>query len=379
MYSKGKKQTQCEKINERGNIDRISQYISGKTSGSITKIKYPDEGVFNPQMLIDIEKDTNEKDKKYKVDRTSEEYKKLDLLLAELKRERMYLYKKVQEDLNKKESDKVLFKIYCLSKFKEIMEDKKKIANYLVDIEYYNEENKQDRKDILWNCFGNILYNNLCKNIENGKEVPFKKDMYKSSSKREQEIKESRDKIKKEQEEIVKIPITETLYNYFMGLTTRKRCEKDRYILYILYVLLERFKKKYGDKKNYIRLYKGTKQKGKITAATLDNWLESKCTQKGLERLEKNGYVKQEECQRYKKISLCELPIVEEKDLPQEKILFYAESNNPLLDLWKHNGDRKVKLCEICGSKFLVVGNAKTCTDKCSTLLKKRNKNKGSI
>ena len=69
---------------------------------------------------------------------------------------------------------------------KEIMEDRKKIANYLVDIEYYTEENKQDKKDILWNCFGNILYNNLCKNIENGKEVPFKKDMYKSSSKREQ-------------------------------------------------------------------------------------------------------------------------------------------------------------------------------------------------
>lgn len=378
MYAKGKKQTQCENVNELSNIDRISQYISDKTSGGITKIKYPDKGVFNPQMLSNIEKGTNEKDKKYKVDRTSEEYKKMELLLAELKREKMHLYKKVQEDLGKKESDTVLFRIYCISKFKEIMEDRKKIANYLVDIEYYNEENKQDRKDILWNCFGDILYNNLCKNIENGKEVPFKKDMYKSSSKREQEIKESREKIKKEQEEIVKIPITEELYNYFMGLITRKRCEKDRYILYILYVLIERFKKKYGEKKNYIRLYKGTKQKGKITAATLDNWLESKCTQKGLERLEKNGYIKQEECQRYKKISLCGLPVIEEKDLPQEEILFHTESNNPLLDLWKYNGDRKVRICEICGSKFLVVGNAKTCTDKCSTLLRKRNKNKKS-
>ena len=328
-------------------------------------------------MLIDIEKGTNEKDKKYKVDRTSEEYKKLELLLAELKRERMYLYKKVREDLNKKESDKVLFKIYCLSKFKEIMEDRKEIANYLVDIEYYIEGNKQDRKDILWDCFGDILYDNLCKNIDEGNKFPIKRDKYKTSGKREQEIKESRDKIKKEQEEIVKIPITEELYNYFMGLTTRKRCEKDRYIIYILYVLIERFKKRYGDKKNYIRLYKGTKQKGKITAATLDNWLESKCTQKGLERLEKNGYIKQEECQRYKKISLCGLPVIEEKDLPQEEILFHTESNNPLLDLWKYNGDRKVRICEICGSKFLVVGNAKTCTDKCSTLLKKRNKNKG--
>lgn len=143
------------------------------------------------------------------------------------------------------------------------MEDRKKIANYLVDIEYYNEENKQDRKDILWNCFGDILYDNLCKNIEMTRKFHLK-DMYKSSSKREQEIKESREKIKKEQEEIVKIPITETLYNYFMGLITRKRCEKDRYILYILYVLLERFKKKYGDKKSYIRLYKGTKQKERL-------------------------------------------------------------------------------------------------------------------
>lgn len=92
--------------------------------------------------------------------------------------------------------------------------------------------------------------------------------------------------------------------------------------------------------------------------------------------MEKSGYIKQEECQRYKKISLCGLPVVEEKDLPQEEILFHTESNNPLLDLWKYNGDRKVRICEICGSKFLVVGNAKTCTDKCSILLKKRNKNK---
>lgn len=71
--------------------------------------------------------------------------------------------------------------------------------------------------------------------------------------------------------------------NDLMGIKVRKGCEKDRYILYILYVLIRRFQAKYGEEKEYIRIYKGLRQKSKITAATIDNWIDSKCTQKGLE------------------------------------------------------------------------------------------------
>lgn len=365
-YAKDKKQKQCERINENGNVDRISKYVSVKTSSGITKIKYPSNDLFDPQMLMD--------EKEYEVKRNSVEYEKLNLLLSELKRENIKIYKKVKEDLNKKESDKQIFTIYCISRFKKIIKERKKIANYLLDIEYFNEEHKMESKDILWNCYGDILYDNLCKNIKADKELSIKRNAYKSSEEREKEITKSREKIKKEQEEIIEIPITQAIYDYIMGIQTRKRCEKDRYILYVIYVSIERFKKKYGADQNYIRLYKGTRQKNKTTAATIDTWISSKCTQKGLDRLQKDGYIKQEELKKYKKVYLCDFSnrIGAEEG---EKNLFSASSYNPLLELWEYNGDRKVEKCKICEKKFVVIGNAKTCSDKCSNILRKRNKN----
>lgn len=77
--------------------------------------------------------------------------------------------------------------------------------------------------------------------------------------------------------------------------------------------------------------------------------------------------------QNYDKVYLRELPETDVSD-----IVFDAESNNPLLDLWEYNGERKVAKCEICNKKFVVVGNTKTCSDKCSKVLVKRNKNKTS-
>ena len=364
MYAKDKKQKQCEKSNLNGNADRISKYISDKTSNGIAKVNYSSKDAFNPEML---------KNSDIKVDRTSEKYSQLRRLLLDLKREHSAWYKKVKDDLNAKESEKQLFNIYCGAKVKEIFPDRKEAANYLVDIEYHTEENQEEKKDILWNCYGDILYDNLCKNVDSDITPKVKRNVYQKSVDREKEILESRDRIKKEQEEIVKVLITKTVYDDLMGIKVRKGCEKDRYILYILYVLIRRFQAKYGEEKEYIRIYKGLRQTSKITAATIDNWIDSKCTQKGLDRLEKNKYIRREHMQNYDKVYLRELPETDVSD-----IVFDAESNNPLLDLWEYNGERKVAKCEICNKKFVVVGNTKTCSDKCSKVLVKRNKNKTS-
>ena len=90
-----------------------------------------------------------------------------------------------------------------------------------------------------------------------------------------------------------------------------------------------------------------------------------------MNRLEKNGYIKREQLQSYDKITVVKIPGVEDTD-----VLFTAESNNPLLDLWGRNHDRKVAKCKICGKKYTVVGARKTCSDKCSKILLKKNKNK---
>lgn len=58
------------------------------------------------------------------------------------------------------------------------------------------------------------------------------------------------------------------------------------------------------------------------------------------------------------------------------KNIMVLEGYDGLLDLWESNRDRKVGKCEICAKKFVVVGNSKTCSDKCSKVLVKKNKNK---
>lgn len=122
---------------------------------------------------------------------------------------------------------------------------------------------------------------------------------------------------------------------------------------------------------DYFKTQKSMDLKGKITPATIDKWFGGKITAKALDRLEKYKYIKREQRERYDKIYLCDIPTEEASEAQ-----FMAESFNPLLDLWESNGDRKVGKCEICGKKFVVVGNSKTCSDKCSKILVKKNKNK---
>lgn len=362
MYAKDKKEKQCEKFNKNSNADRISQYIKNSTANGMTKIDYSSEDDFCPEMLID---------KSVKIDRTSEQYSNLIEVLSELKTEKIRLYQKVKDDIKAKESDKQIFNMYCRERFRKIISDKKILVNYLLDIEYHTEEHKDDKKDIIWNCYGDVLYDNLCKNVDEGFSPNIRRNAYKTSAQREQEIAESREKVKQEQEELVKVPIAQSVYDYLMDVKTRSGCRNDRYVLYTLYVLIERYKKKYGEDKSYVRIYKGSK--GKITPATIDRWLGGlKITAKALDRLEKYEYIKRESLKAYDKIYLLNVP--EEKE--QQEIAFYTESYNPLLDLWEYNSDRKIKQCEICKRKFVVSGNMKTCSDKCSKVLVKRNKNK---
>ena len=362
MYAKDKKEKQCEKFNKNSNADRISQYIKNSTANGMTKIDYSSEDDFCPEMLID---------KSVKIDRTSEQYSNLIEVLSELKTEKMRLYQKVKDDIKAKDSDKQIFNMYCRERFRKIISDKKILVNYLLDIEYHTEEHKDDKKDIIWNCYGDVLYDNLCKNVDEGFSPNIRRNAYKTSAQREQEIAESREKVKQEQEELVKVPIAQSVYDYLMDVKTRSGCRNDRYVLYTLYVLIERYKKKYGEDKSYVRIYKGSK--GKITPATIDRWLGGlKITAKALDRLEKYEYIKRESLKAYDKIYLLNVP--EEKE--QQEIAFYTESYNPLLDLWEYNSDRKIKQCEICKRKFVVSGNMKTCSDKCSKVLVKRNKNK---
>ena len=364
QYAKEKKKKFCEEYNEKSNCDRISKYIKDNTKEGITKVDYSTDEQFNSDVL---------KNKEIEVKRKSSEYDKLRVLLLQLKNERQDIYKKVKDDLDANESYEQIFYIHCTTEIKDIISDRVEAANYLVDIEYHTDENKNDKKDILWSCFGDILYQNLCGNINNNVNVSVRRDVYSSSEEKEQAVIESRKKVKKEQEKLKSIPITEDVYNYLMDVHTHGSRRNDKYIMYILYVLLERFKKRHENPEaDYIRIYHGTRKKDKITCATIDNLIDSACTKKGLNKLREKGYIDIETFETYDKIYLKNVPSGE-----NSKVLFTAVSGNPLYDLWEYNGDRKIKYCEVCEKKFLATGNAKTCSnEKCSSLLGKINKNK---
>lgn len=77
-------------------------------------------------------------------------------------------------------SSEQLFDIHCISEIRKIIEDKVSAVNYLVDIEYYTPENMEDRKDIIWNCYGDVIYQNICDSIDNNVEVKTKRNLYES-------------------------------------------------------------------------------------------------------------------------------------------------------------------------------------------------------
>ena len=363
QYAKDKKKKACQDFNAKGNCDRISKYVGSHTSKGISQIDYSTDEQFIPEMLMDI---------KINIKRQSDEYKNLRTLIMELKSELKNLYKKVKAEMDAEESAEQIFNIYCMAKIKEIIPDRKTAANYLVDIEYHTGENKSDKKDILWACFGDILYLNLCENINGGVVIPIRRGAYTSSKEKEKTVIEIRKKVKKEQEELKSIPITQDVYDYLMDVRTIGSRSNDKYIMFLLYVFLERFKKKHDNPDaEYIRIYHGTKKKDKITCATFDHLIESNCTKKGLNWLQKKGYIEIENRTTYDKIYI--------KNVPSgagSKVLFTAESSNPLYDLWEHNGDRKIKHCKICDKKFLATGNAKTCkSERCSVRLLEESKN----
>ena len=366
MYAKDKDKKLCDPYNPDSNCDKISKYISSSTSEGISKIDYSTKDIFVPEML------TN---KKITVNRQSEDYSNLRSLIKELKKEDLKLFKAVKANLKEvktnldfEESDQQIFYIYCRKRIKDIIKDRKMAANYFVDIEYYTEENKDDKKDILWNCFGDILYNNLCFNVDNSITFSAKRDRYTSSNEKEKAILKSLEEVKREQEELKKIPITQAVYDYLMDIKTRANRINDKYVMFVLYVFYERFKKKYDPKAEYVRIYK--RQAEKITCAAIDKLIGIPCTKKALEQLQKKGYIRIEICVKYDKVYLLNLP-----DDSESKVIFTVESSNPLLDLWEYNGDRKIKKCEICERKFIATGNSKTCSEKCSRQLTLKNKN----
>lgn len=368
-YAKDKKQSSCLSYNPLCTADRISKYVMNETKGAITyTVEKPQ---FNPENL---------KNKSIKVKRNSENYQKMRNLLLKLKGERKNLYKKLSTSVQEKNSSlnldiifssEQLFDIHCISEIRKIIKDEAVAVNYLVDIEYYTPENDEDRKDIIWNCYGDVIYQNIYNNIKNAVAVKAKRNLYESYEDKIKDIETLREQVIEEIKQTQAVDISESLYRKIMNVNIRKNGLNDKYLLFIIYVLIQRHKKKYNiDGEDYIRIYKNSKS-NKLTRKTIDDWIgsRSQCTKSGLKRLWNKGYIRMEFGEKYDKVYF-EMKIPED-----DSVKFTVKNAHPLVDLFRSNEEKKTAQCLICHKWFIVEGNTKTCSLGCSRKLEKINKN----
>lgn len=401
-YAKGKDFKYCEEYqkNEKSNINRISKYIMSKTKKDTENVWKDDsqKKEFHPEYF---------RIQDYKVDRSSETYKELQKVLVQLKQMdnekfRSKLSEQYKNSFSMKQLGYEPFYFYCNHRILSVVEAsykvteqigiRKKAAMYLLDIEYFQEINRyKGNKNILWNCFGDIFYENLCQNIktvDSGETIKVKRLAYQSAEVKQLERAKKAETVKAEIDKTYEVQITKTEYDYVMSIPCRRNSEKDRLLLY---ALLVEYKRKLAwldtienqetiteDNRGHFRIYRNARY-GKVTRATLDNWMGKNVVvaKRGLERLEKKKMIKIVSCEKngekYDKI----YPLFLKNISGDAEIAFSVKNRNPMFDLYLNNEfNTKVKYCEICGKPFYAETNMKTCSPDCSRRLELINKNK---
>lgn len=260
-----------------------------------------------------------------------------------------------------------------------------------MDIEYFQEENQKSNKDILWNCFGDILYENLCDNLKDkkkGKTIKIRKLAYQSAETKQREKAKKAEKVEREISKTYEVKVTKAEYDYVMSIPCRKNSEKDRLLLYLLLV---EYKRKLAwlntvddqdsiseDNKSHFCIYRNARY-GKVTRATLDRWLGKNVVvaKRGLERLEKKKLIKIVSCKKNGKAYDKIYPLFVKNIVEDSEEAFIVKNRNPMFDLYLNNElNVKVKFCAICGKPFYTELNNKTCSSGCSRQLELLNKNK---
>lgn len=364
IYAKDKSKTSCEPLNV-SNVNRICDYIYKKTRNK-RYVLFNGAGCFNAVYLMD---------NGINVKRASEEYKELRVLIKNLKEQAQAIEGKLKgvkrklkenENFNEKHLKYDLFYHTCQEKILKIFNEDRIVATtYLVDIEYFQNENMTNSKNILWNCFGDIIVENIKKNLISKEPIKVKRNAYQTKKK---EDKETFDIIQKEITEALtdkSIIISQDELHWVESQEHRKNCSLDRLLLFVLLYM----HKKYA-KNGVFKIFLNSKTKG-ITPATINTWIGSDVCKKGLVRLQNKELLKLEIITgKYYEVRLN----VPEDNSSNE--VFKINKGNPLIPFFEHTGERKIKKCEICSNEYIAEGNAKTCSKSCSKILESETKEK---
>ena len=362
IYAKGKSKGSCKALS-KSNADRVCDYIHKQTGNK--KYGWKDsEKNFNPSILLNNENP---------VTINSEKYHELEKVMFTLRMKEQLLastIKDVIKELDRSEGWKEKISRYevfyhmCEKVIINLFSSREEASEYLLDMEYLQRENEHKSKNILWNCFGDLIYRNICNNLC-CTNVRQRRKHYETSAVRMKKIEDKTVEILK----IIpdnSVEVYKEEIEWIENMHYRCGCSLDRELLYILLVLQKRCEGK-------LKIYMN--QKKQITCNTIDKWLgDGVCIcKKGLIRLQKMGAISlQTVARKYYEIEVC-VPEFEKQD-----VAFSVNQKNSLVDFYKYNGERKIESCVICGKEFIKVRNAITCGDICSQENRKRSNSKYS-
>lgn len=362
IYAKGKSKNSCKDIS-KSNADRVCKYIHKMTGNK--KYSWKDSGkkfnpsiLFNQQMVVDIK---------------NSRYDKLEKLMFELKRRERFLASNIEmaiQDLSKsdgkaeKKNKYDVFYYMCEKMIMNIFESREEAAEYLLDMEYLQRENDNRGKKILWNCFGDLIYKNICDNLCLG-NIRQRKQHYQT---KHETVKKIAEQVAKNIKEVTDkaVNIYQEELDWIDSLSYKGDLDRE-----LLYILLVMHKRNNGKFKIYIN------KKKAVTCHSIDRMLGNNvCICKnGLGRLKEIGVITMNTVVRkYYEISV-NMPKVSD-----ETIVFSVKQKNPLIAFYKNNSERKIAVCEICGKDFIKSGNTLTCSSvDCKRELTERRRRKDKI
>lgn len=355
QFAKNKKSDNCKAVSS-SNCDRVCTYIYKETSNK--RYKWKNQEPFEVGVLCD---------RNFKVDTKSQEYNDLVKLMFDLKRREQSLTFKIEKEI--KQLDKSNAVNEAISKYEVFYDmcnvlieyifssDRKRAAEYLIDFEYLQRKNCDSGKNILWNCFGDIILENIKNNVKHPDGIPKRKYHYEKEWKKKQAIQEIRNEvangIKKvnEEEQPDSVIVYKKELDWIEDFPYRKNCHTDRELLFILLVQQKR------SKSGKVWVY--ANKRSALTCNRLDKMIgDGVCiANKGIKRLEKMNAISLVMHGKDMEITVNIKPF----DSYEEAYTIDKIQKNPIIPFYEYNKERVIGECPYCKEKFIKIGNMKTC------------------
>lgn len=390
---------ECKKYYEPYNDSIMNRVFTQIDKGVVRAFSYSEaDGGFDYHLLMNNENNIDGKPK-YKVRTDAKYYYDLMKELVRLKKVEKKLsqnYKSTSaNDENNKEEKKIEFSLFyyeCVKRIKEVFTDvyynENLAVNTIIHILYNQKAFLSYFPDILWECYGHVVVNNICNNLDNGYiPVSSKRIAYKQAVIGNEKAKNKIDELLHKEP----LVITQDEFKRIDDMTKDNKATVQSKVVFSLLCMYKAMviNSKRNAKDIWLRIYMNKQQKRRSKKKDKKNEKKVCHNFTELDRLSnvsngqskiKMGIMVDNDFYnvRYEPFKYYEIQFKQDNSDAAFKI---PEYKNALPELYNFAGytDRIVRVCTECGKKFLV-DNEKdrtiTCSDICKNLRIQKQKTK---